>query len=362
MRRTHPANVILAGLVFLAVLVAVALFVLGNGDGRKVVAYFNAAVGVYPNSDLRILGVRVGKVDKVEPQGRQVKVTMTVDGDAPVPAAANAVVVAPSVVADRYIQLTPPYTGGARLTDGAVIPAARTATPVELDQLYESISKFTRELGPEGVNKDGALSNALNTGAENLRGNGEALGDTIEQFGQFTKTLSNSRNDLFATLSNLQKFTAMLKANDTQVRQAERLLASVNSFLAEDRQQLGEALRRLGIALLEVQEFIRENRALLKTNVDRLAGITQVLVRQRRALAEIMDSVPLAADNVVRAYDPVSQTLVGRGNLNEISMPVRTGSTPDASAQLCTIAGVDCPGGEQRRKPPSIPLPLPEVG
>lgn len=52
--------------------------------------------------------MRVGKVDTVRPEGRQVRVTMTVDHGVAVPAGAIAVVVAPSVVADRYIQLSPP--------------------------------------------------------------------------------------------------------------------------------------------------------------------------------------------------------------------------------------------------------------
>ena len=62
---------------------------------------------------------------------------LTLDHGVKVPAGAGAVVVAPSVVADRYIQLTPAYTGGPRLGDHAVIPATRTATPVEIDQLYD---------------------------------------------------------------------------------------------------------------------------------------------------------------------------------------------------------------------------------
>jgi phospholipid/cholesterol/gamma-HCH transport system substrate-binding protein len=126
-------------------------------QGKQVTAYFSQAIGIYPGSDVRILGVQVGKVDSVTPSGSQVKVVMSIQHGITVPARADAVVVSPSVVADRYVQLTPAYTGGPVLTSGAVIPATRTATPLEVDQLYASLDKLATALGPNGANSHGAL-------------------------------------------------------------------------------------------------------------------------------------------------------------------------------------------------------------
>ena len=324
-------------LLLALVLMAVALVALGRGTpGRRITAYFAAAVGVYPGSDVRILGVKVGTIDEVTPMGTRVRTRLTVDRDVPVPADVKAVVVAPSVVADRYIQLTPAYTGGPTMPSGATIPVTRTATPVELDQLYESLKRITGDLGPGGVNSKGALSRALQVGAENLGGNGQALNETIAQFGQASKTLANSSDDLFATIANLQKFTTMIKNNDAQVRQAERQLAEVTGFLAADRDELGAALRELAVALGQVRDFVRDNRALLKKDVDKLASITRVLVDQRASLAEAFDVLPLTATNLLNSYDPATRTLMGRGNLNEISMgPI---ASPDSAAGAALAA------------------------
>ncbi|MGH3376314.1 MAG: MCE family protein [Actinoallomurus sp.] len=364
-------RVVSAGIALIVVLTGV-LVVLARPGGTKITAYFGQAVGVYSGSDLRVLGVRVGKIDSVRPEGRQVRVTMTLDHGVAVPAGAVAVAVAPSVVADRYIQLSPAYTGGPRLRNHAVIPATRTATPVELDQLYASISRLSKALGPNGANSKGALSNLLDTGAANLAGNGKEFGDMINNLGQATKTLSGSSGDLFATLTNLQKFTTMLKANDGQVRLAEQQLSQVNGFLADDRQNLGAALQQLATALGAVRRFIHDNRARLKSNVTKLASITQTLVDQRASLSEALDSVPLAADNVLNAYDPVHQTLDGRGDLNELSMggPL-TSAAQTTGGRLCSVTGAaslcrkyGMGTGGLEPLPPSrrLPLPLPPVG
>lgn len=301
------------------VIAGTALYVVSHRPGTQVSAVFTEAVGVYPGSDVRVLGVKVGTIDSVQPRGTHVLVTMTIEHGVSVPASADAVIVAASVVADRYVQLTPPYTGGPALASGAVIPVSRTAIPVEVDQIYSAVSNLARELGPNGVNKHGALSDVLNTGAANLAGNGKALGTMIDRFGQALRVLSGSQGAFFDTIDNLQRFTSMLKANDSGVRLAEQQLVQVSGFLAADRQNLAAALHELAIALGQVRGFIQDNRSALKTNISRLMAITQLLVNEQASLAEAINDTPLAVDNLLNAYDPATGTFDSRGDLQEIT-------------------------------------------
>src|SRR5258708_38047305 len=169
---------------------------------KQITAYFAESIGVYQGSTVRVLGVPVGTVDSIQPAGVRVKVTMTLNNGVPVPANVDAVVVAPSVVADRYIQLTPAYTGGRQLADGAVIPLSRTAIPVEVDQIYASLTKLLTALGPEGANKNGALSQLIKTGAANLNGNGGDLHAMITEFGGLSKTLAGSAGHPLAPIGH----------------------------------------------------------------------------------------------------------------------------------------------------------------
>ncbi|MER7108233.1 MCE family protein [Streptomyces sp. NPDC000229] len=340
---------ITTGLALVAVAGASGVMALDESGTTRITARFDRATGVYEGSDLRILGVRVGTVGPVRPKGKEVEVTLLIDEGVRVPAGAHAVIVAPSVVADRYIQLAPAYTGGPEIREGAVLPAARNATPLEVDQLYASITELSEALGPKGANADGALAGLLDTGAANLRGNGKAIGDSLEQFGKAAKTLDRGSRDLFATLTSLQSFTTMLKNNDGDVRTAEQRLATVTGFLAEDKENLGAALRELGTALAQVKTFIEDNRDSLRKNVDLLVPLTRTLVDQRASLAEALDTAPLAVGNAVKAYDPLHRTLNGRADINELSFG--RGAPTGASGGLVPVD----PG--RRQALPALPLP-----
>ncbi|HEY8372887.1 MAG TPA: MCE family protein [Pseudonocardiaceae bacterium] len=296
-------------------------WVLHRAAGTRITAHFSSAVGLYEGSDVRVLGVRVGTIERVHPEGRTVRVEMVVDPEVDVPADVQAVVVAPSLVSDRYVQLTPVYTGGPRMADGGMIPLERTATPVELDEVYASLDELVTALGPDGANAEGALSDLLRVGAENLQGNGQAMNDTLKRLGEVSRTLAGNREDLFRTVDNLQQFTSMLAANDTQMRQLNDQLAEVNRFLAGEREDLGAALAELATALESVRSFVQDNREKLHSNVDKLAEITQVLVDQRAALAEVLDVAPLALGNLNNSYNAASGTLDTRANINELTEP-----------------------------------------
>jgi phospholipid/cholesterol/gamma-HCH transport system substrate-binding protein len=340
-RRKWIAAIVAVCFVLAAGITGAVLSLSGSGSDTYT-AYFNETVGVYPGSGVDVLGVRIGTIDSITPEGKLVKVVMSVSNGVPVPASVDAVIIVPSVIADRYLQLSPPYTGGAQLSDNGVIPAGRTATPVEIDQLYSAITKFAQDLGPQGVNKNGALSKVITVGAANLKGNGQAFGTMIRDLSQLYQTLQNSQGNFFGTITNLEQFTAMLNASGGQVSQMETRLAQVSAFLSADRTELASAIGELGTALGQVQSFVQQNQAALKTNITRLKTITQLLANEKNSLAEALEDLPLAGDNLLNAYDPSTGTFDGRGDLNEISLgkcsyitnPDQTGCTTSTSSSL----------------------------
>ncbi|SSC22817.1 Virulence factor Mce protein, partial [Klenkia terrae] len=280
----------------------------------RVTAWFGQTVGLYTGSDVRVLGIDVGEITDVVPMGDRVRVDMLVDEQYAIPADADAVILAPSLVADRYVQFAPVYSGGERMADGAEVPLERTATPVELDQVYGALDDLSVALGPTGANADGALSDLVDVGAANLDGNGQALNTTLTGFSQAVRTLAENRDDLFGSLDNLQTFTTALATIDSQVGQFNTNLAAVAEQLAGEREDLASAISLLSSALGQVATFVQQNTALLTTNVDRLSAVTLTLVQQRQALAQVLDVAPAAIGNLAHAYNPDYGTLDTRDN------------------------------------------------
>ncbi len=298
----------------LVLLVALGWTILRPAGHYRVTAYFGETVGLYPGSDVRILGIPVGRVTDIVPLGDRVRVEMLIDEDYAIPADADAVVLAPSLVSDRYVQFAPVYDGGEKMADGAEVPLERTATPVELDQVYGALDELSAALGPGGANADGALSDLIDVGAANLDGNGEALNRTLTGFSQAVETLADHRDDLFSSLDNLQTFTSALATVDAQVGQFNANMAAVADLLEAERQDLATAIELLSAALADVAGFVRDNATLLSTNVNRLADVTLALVQQRQSLAEVLDVAPAALGNLTHAYNPDYGTLDTRDN------------------------------------------------
>ncbi|MGW7367182.1 MCE family protein [Streptomyces sp. NPDC054841] len=312
----------------LAVVAAGAVVLWPRPDPVRVTAYFPRTVGIYPGSDVRVLGVRIGEVKEITPEGRRVRVVLEYDAGRKVPAGAQAAIINSSVVSDRYVQLLPVYRSGPALASGDVIPESRTAVPVELDRIFDSLHTTSEALGPRGANKDGSLSRLLGVSADNLEGQGENLHRTVEDLSLAVTTLSDGRKDLFSTIRSLQVFTAALAADDKNVRSFNDSLAKAAGQLAGEREDLAAALRHLGVALADVTDFVRKNKKSLTSNVEGLSKVTKVLVTQRAALAELLEVAPAGLSNLQNAYNPSAGTLDTRNNPD---------GPQDPAALLCSL-------------------------
>lgn len=292
------------GLVVLALLVGVGLVVTGSDDQVRVTAHFERATGLYRGSEVRVLGVPVGRVTSIEPHGDRVVVELVYDSEYAVPAEAQALIVSPSVVSDRFVQLTPGYSGGAALENGDTIPLQRTQVPLELDEVYSTLNDLFVALGPKGANRSGSLSRLLKVGAANLDGQGAKLNRTLKDVAAVSDVLGDGRHDLFGTVRHLRGFVGELGRNDAQVRRFNRTAAEVFGQLADEGTQLRLTLRHLSRALARVERFIRVNRDALSRNVAGLTKVSRVLVAERKGLEEMLDVAPLGLNNLNNAYAP----------------------------------------------------------
>lgn len=341
-RRRLRLLVVAAAVVAVVVGGGIGVRVLTAAEPHRVTAYFESSVGLYKGSDVRILGVKVGEVTSVRPTGEHVVVELEFDPEVAVAADTRAVLVSPTMVADRYVQLTEPWTGGPQLADGAVIPQERTAVPVEIDRLYQSLDEVAELLGPEGVNRDGALSALIKTGAANLDGNGDGIRRLLTDLGAATRTLSDTGADTFATVEHLDALAKVLETNDAHVSEVNGQLARIARAIAGDRETMAAAMRELVVALDDVETFVRDSRGQVATSLKELNAATEVLARHKAALGVVLGALPGAVQGLLGAYDSQHGVLVGRGNPNDV-----------------TLGGQPPLGGVTEHAPPALPFPMP---
>lgn len=320
--------------VIIALLVAAAFTVFSGDDRKSVTAMFPRTIAIYEGSDVRVLGVPVGTVDSVTPSGTDVVVKMSYESSVKLPADAQAVIISPSVVGDRYVQLTPAYDGGQVLAKDATLDLDQTSVPLELDDIYKNLDKLNVALGPTGANRNGALSDLLEVTADNFGGQGQQFNETIQNFGRFSETLSDNREEFFGSMRALQGFVSTLAKNDQTVRDFNQSLSQVSTVLAGERQELSAALENLGVALGQVSTFVRDNREILGRNIKGLNRFTKVLAKQRGSLDEILKVAPTALNNLALTYNPQAGTLDTRSNIGEIGFQISS----DPATFLCGFA------------------------
>lgn len=288
------------------------VFLRPQHDVRTVTAHFSRAVSIYKGSDVRILGVPIGKVTDVVPEGNSVRVDMQYDAQYKVPANAKAAIVTPTLVADRFVQLSPAYTSGPVMGDSADIPLSRTANPVELDRIYRSLRDLSQALGPNGVNKNGSLDTLLAAGARTLRGQGAKGNRMIVDLARAAQTFGKGSGQLFATVRELAELTSVLARNDQFVSSFIRDLSGVSSQLASERQDLRAALAALARAVGTVQRFVHDNKHAVNDNLKALADVAGTIAKEKDSLALAIEKGPLGAGNLTLAYDNTTGSIGGR--------------------------------------------------
>jgi len=251
--------------------VFVAMRAVDEAARTVVVGYFDNSNGVFVGDEVRIRGVGVGKIEKIEPQPLRSKISFWFDRKYKVPANAKAAILSPQLVTGRAIQLTPPYTGGPTMQNGAVIPQDRTAVPVEWDDLRAQVERLTDLLKPTKPGGVSTLGTLINTAADNLRGQGPNIRDTIIKLSQTVSALGDHSKDIFSTFKNLSTLVTALHDSADLLEQLNRNLAAVSSLLADDPDKVGQAAADLNAVVADVQSFVADNREALGTTSDCLS-------------------------------------------------------------------------------------------
>jgi phospholipid/cholesterol/gamma-HCH transport system substrate-binding protein len=267
------------------------------GRNITVTALMADSAGLFVGNDVGVLGVPVGTVTSIRPEGTHVRVTMSIDRGRPVPADAGAVVVARSVATDRYVELTPVYRSGPRMADGAVIRQPQTRTPVDFDEVLEALEEFSSGIAGRAGTRN-AVANILREGSEALDGKGPLLNRTLTSLGAAVDSISGQREDLAGTVESLDALTSTIAANQQLARDFVSQVSEATALLADERGNFRRAMRSLGRAVELVADFAHQNRQQLVRALDQGSAVMSSLLTRREDLTEILRVMPVTLQNL----------------------------------------------------------------
>ena len=271
-------------------------------DKYQVTAYFDKAIGLFPNSDVNILGVPVGKIQDVEPVGRRVKVTMEVSKEHKIPADAQAQIVPISVISDRFVEFFPAYTGGPILQDGAVLEEDQTQIPAELDDVFKQLKKLLDAIQPGGPGEPGALGELIVELDETFSGHEDDLQGALTEGAQLTRTLAGTKEDLQGILANLDSLFGKLATRSGEFSTLNKNLITVLTAISESRDDLEGTLVNLGDLSAEVTDLARDQGRILEDDLRRLARIVGVALKNGGSVRQSLRWLPVLGWGIENAY------------------------------------------------------------
>ena len=385
-RRTRGANAFTVGLVGV-VLIVLATYLGFSKDvpfvnePYEIKAAFRDSSGIKANSPVRIAGVDVGEVTKVEhasPGARAAMVTMAIDDNGkPVHRDAEAKI-RPRIFLEGnfFVDLRPGTPQAPEMEEGATIPVERTANPVQLDQVLSILKSDTRgdlreifeqiffaELagGAKAFNR--SLEHQLDAYrfsavvSEALLGEEPGdLGDWIRDQGVVSAALDRSPEQLQALIVNFNETAGALADREddlrdaieelpTTLRAAMPAFAALNDAFPDVRRFAVAArpgVRSTGPAIDATLPLVRQLRGLV--GEDELRGLSRDLRAATPDLATVADeSLPLLQEMRLVA-SCTSNVLVPNGN-QTVPDPNFPASGPVFQEFPKTLPGI---GGETR--------------
>lgn len=273
-----------------------------GGDTITVKAELADSAGLFVGNDVGVLGVNVGRITAIEPIGAKVEVTMEIDADQPVPADAGAVVVARSVATDRYVELTPVYSGGPTMAEGDVIALENTRTPVDFDEILDSLNEFATGIGGSKATTK-AVQRFIDAGTEALSGRGPLLNQSIHALSDGIDGIAAHKEAIAATVTSLDTLVSTMVVNKQTARRFIRQVARATQILAAERTNFRQALQALDRAVTQVATFAVDNREQIVKTLNGSTTLMETVKTKQDDLTEILRVMPLALQNLERAAD-----------------------------------------------------------
>src|SRR5262245_38361457 len=345
-RRGIAAVVAAVAVNAVAVVVSVKILTPKISNTRAMCAEFTDAVGLYPGNKLALLGIEVGSMNAIVNKPDHVEVDFTVPADLDLPADVGAVTYSQSIVTDRHIELTKPYTGGPKFTGPGCIKLKSTKTPISVSETFTAIGNLTDAIlgsqhGQDPSQAPGvqAINDSLSAASRSLEGTGPGINQTMRNLVTMLADPYKADADYRQLFENSEILTSDFLKNWDSFASVIRTLPITTQLMEGLSDNFGAALAHMSHLLpILVEAISRFGPRIYEKFDDRFARLRDALNRHSPAIIAMINSWPQFSHWIADIYEPAW------GTHNVTYIPPQVSISPSQ-------AGAICEGLQQRNIP-----------
>jgi phospholipid/cholesterol/gamma-HCH transport system substrate-binding protein len=277
-----------AAFVLTAVLLLVVLLNTMNhglaGDTRPFDAEFSDVSGLRVGDDVRVAGVRVGRVESIEVSTAGAMVGFELAKDQPLLDTTRMVMRYQNLLGQRYLALVQAGQRGDQLKDGATVPLERTDPGFDLTELLNGFRPLFEVLQPADVNQ---LASSL---VQVLQGEGGTVEQLLQQTTQLTSYVADRDAVIGEVLQNLTPVLEHLQGRGTEIQSTVLELRKLMDGLAQDRKAIGSSIDGVAQLVGSTSSLLQDARAPLVRATNRFVVVAHLLARTKDRLNRALGS------------------------------------------------------------------------
>ncbi len=265
---------------------------LGIGEEKigtyTVTADVEQATNLFEGNRVTVRGIEVGEITDVRPMRDFVRLTLEIQSDIDVPADAQMSVVPITVIADRYAQLHPPYTGGPRLGEGDHLSLARTSIPAELDEVITQLQGLLESVEPPANGGKGPLARLITNLDAALDGHQDDLSGALDRSAAVLQNLATSDAQITGLVRNLDQLFLALANRSSEIGIINHRFRLVARSLLSDQANLEGTLENIAFLSEETSGLVENSGDQLGEAFRRLDRVVTELLTHQDELTEGM--------------------------------------------------------------------------
>jgi phospholipid/cholesterol/gamma-HCH transport system substrate-binding protein len=280
-------------------------------DTYSLSAAFTDATGIVPGDEVRMAGVRIGKVGAVDVERGRAVVDMDIDDRFDVPRGSRFELRWRNLLGQRFVQVVPPADAaphGPAMPRGATVGTDRTAAAADLTYLLNNAEPLLADLDTDSVNR------VMETLAAAMQGREATFGAAIDQSARLVHTLRGRADAIGSSITQFAELLDGIAGHDQQVRDLLSSLASTSQAVAARSDDLGRAVTSSGELTAVLEQVLTASGADVDTILGQARVLAGTLAAQQHNLSEgirTLNWTPAAFIRSTNAGDWIN--IYGRG-------------------------------------------------